>query len=134
MGLRLNLARLDLMVDPPRTEAAQQRAEEVRAALPFAGTPTVEQQLLAVRARVAVVTGHLDEARSLLDQLVCFDDLLSYQDRIRLDVLRNRVLLLEGEQAPALAGLRELAEQAQRSGNMDLAAEIWRLVAESLAK
>ena len=61
------------------------------------------------------------------------DGLLHCQERIRLDVLRNRVLLMEGEQAAALAGLRELAEQAQRSGNMDLAAEIWRLVAESLA-
>ncbi|MFE6161667.1 helix-turn-helix domain-containing protein [Streptomyces sp. NPDC056486] len=134
VGLRVNAARLDLMVDPPRTERAQRRVEEVQAALPFAGTPAVEQELIAVRARIAVVTCRPDEARALLDQLAHFDDLLPYQERIRLDVLRNRVLLQEGEQASALAGLRELAEQAQQSGNMDLAAEIWRLVAESLAK
>ncbi|MGR6914174.1 hypothetical protein ACU635_07975 [[Actinomadura] parvosata] len=70
----------------------------------------------------------------MLEQLAGFDDLLTFQDRIRLDVLRNRVLLLEGKQEPALDGLRKLAERAQRSGNMDLAAEIWRLIAESLAK
>ncbi|WP_377269040.1 helix-turn-helix domain-containing protein [Peterkaempfera sp. SMS 1(5)a] len=134
MNLRISAARADLQVDPPRTDAAQQRVEEVQAALPFAGAPSVEQALLAVRARIAVATGRPDQARAVLDQLVGFDDLLTYQDRIRLDVLRNRVLLLEGEQAPALAGLRKLAEQAQQSGNMDLAAEIWRLVAESLAK
>ncbi|WP_049560481.1 helix-turn-helix domain-containing protein [Nonomuraea sp. SBT364] len=134
MRLRISAARLDLLADPPRTEAAQRRVAEIQAALPFAGAPSIEQRLLAVRARMAVITGRADEARALLDRLVGFDDLLPYQDRIRLDVLRNRVLLLEGEQAAALAGLRELAEQAQRNGNMALAAEIWRLVAESLAE
>ncbi|MER6581011.1 helix-turn-helix domain-containing protein [Nonomuraea sp. NPDC001023] len=134
MRLRLGAARLDLRADPPRTESARRRVTEVQAALPFAGAPTIEQQLLAVRARIAVLTGDLDEARTVLDRLTGFDDLLTYQERMRLDVLRNRVLLLEGEQDTALAGLRKLAEQAQQSGNMDLAADIWRLVAESLTK
>ncbi|MEU1720382.1 helix-turn-helix transcriptional regulator [Nonomuraea sp. NPDC005692] len=134
MRLRLGAARLDLRADPPRTESARRRVTEVQAALPFAGAPTIEQQLLAVRARIAVLTGDLDEARTVLDRLTGFDDLLTYQERMRLDVLRNRVLLLEGEQDTALAGLRRLAEQAQQSGNMDLAADIWRLVAESLTK
>ncbi|MFF0769857.1 helix-turn-helix domain-containing protein [Nonomuraea wenchangensis] len=134
MRLRLGAARLDLRADPPRTESAQRRVTEVQAAMPFAGAPTIEQQLLAVRARIAVLTGDIEEARTVLDRLVGFDDLLTYQERMRLDVLRNRVLLLEGEQDAALAGLRKLAEQAQQSGNMDLAAEIWRLVAESLTK
>ncbi|MGW5161419.1 helix-turn-helix domain-containing protein [Nonomuraea wenchangensis] len=134
MRLRLGAARLDLRADPPRTESAQRRVAEVQAAMPFAGAPTIEQQLLAVRARIAVLTGDIEEARTVLDRLAGFDDLLTYQERMRLDVLRNRVLLLEGEQDAALAGLRKLAEQAQQSGNMDLAAEIWRLVAESLTK
>ncbi|MET9551382.1 helix-turn-helix transcriptional regulator [Streptomyces sp. NPDC006645] len=134
MRVRTNAARADLLTDPPRTERAQRRVEEVQAALPFAGAPAIEQELLAVRARIAVITGRPDEARAALDQLVGFDDRLTFQDRIRLDVLRNRVLLLEGEQAPALAGLRELAERAQQSGNMALTAEIWRFVAEALAE
>ncbi|MGW2154863.1 helix-turn-helix domain-containing protein [Nonomuraea sp. NPDC001699] len=134
MRLRLGAARLDLRADPPRIESARRRVTEVQAALPFAGAPAIEQQLLAVRARIAVLAGDLDEARTVLDRLTGFDDLLTYQERMRLDVLRNRVLLLEGEQDTALAGLRKLAEQAQQSGNMDLAADIWRLVAESLTK
>ncbi|MEU8320649.1 helix-turn-helix transcriptional regulator [Nonomuraea sp. NPDC048881] len=134
MRLRLGAARLDLRADPPRTESARRRVTEVQAAMPFAGAPAIEQQLLAVRARIAVLAGDLDEARTALDRLTGFDDLLTYQERMRLDVLRNRVLLLEGEQDAALAGLRKLAEQAQQSGNMDLAADIWRLVAESLTK
>ncbi|MGW2213365.1 helix-turn-helix domain-containing protein [Nonomuraea sp. NPDC001684] len=134
MRLRLGAARLDLRADPPRTESARRRVTEVQAAMPFAGAPAIEQQLLAVRARIAVLAGDLDEARTVLDRLTGFDDLLTYQERMRLDVLRNRVLLLEGEQDAALAGLRKLAEQAQQSGNMDLAADIWRLVAESLTQ
>ncbi|MFF4197479.1 helix-turn-helix domain-containing protein [Nonomuraea sp. NPDC001831] len=134
MRLRLGAARLDLRADPPRTESARRRVTEVQAAMPFAGAPPIEQQLLAVRARIAVLAGDLDEARTVLDRLTGFDDLLTYQERMRLDVLRNRLLLLEGEQETALAGLRKLAEQAQQSGNMDLAADIWRLVAESLTK
>ncbi|MEV4398290.1 helix-turn-helix transcriptional regulator [Nonomuraea sp. NPDC049607] len=132
--LRLGAARLDLRADPPRIESARRRVTEVQAVLPFADAPAIEQQLLAVRARIAVLAGDLDEARTVLDRLTGFDDLLTYQERMRLDVLRNRVLLLEGEQDTALAGLRKLAEQAQQSGNMDLAADIWRLVAESLTK
>ncbi|TYB53456.1 helix-turn-helix transcriptional regulator [Nonomuraea sp. PA05] len=134
MRLRLGAARLDLLAVPPRTESARQRVQEVQAALPFAASTAIEQQLLAVRARIAVLTGDLDEARTVLDRLIGFDDLLTYQERTRLDVLRNRVLLLEGEKDTALDGLRTLAEQAQQNGNMDLAAEIWRLVAESLAQ
>lgn len=133
MRLRLDAARTDLLTEPPRAESAQERADEVTAALPFAGSPAIGQGLLAVRARIAVATGRIEEARAVLDQLVGYDELLTYQDRIGLDVLRHRVLLHEGERDTALTGLRGLAEQAQRSGDMSLAAEIWRLVAESLA-
>ncbi|MCX5535270.1 hypothetical protein OG785_32565 [Streptomyces sp. NBC_00006] len=47
-------------------------------------------------------------------------------------MLRNRVLL-EGERDTTVAGLRELAAKAQHSGDMGLAAEIWRPVAETPA-
>ncbi|MFJ2771410.1 helix-turn-helix domain-containing protein [Streptomyces sp. NPDC087300] len=133
MRLRLDAARAGLLTDPPRTETARERADEITAVLPFAGSPAIGQGLLAVRARLAVATGRIDEARTVLDRLVGHDDLLTPQDRIGLDVLRHRVLLHDGERDTALTGLRDLAEQAQRGGDMSLAAEIWRLVAESLA-
>jgi hypothetical protein len=41
---------------------------------------------------------------------------------------------MEGNRDQGIAGLRALAEQAQSSGNMDLAADIWRLIAESLTQ
>lgn len=134
MRVRLSAARADLLLDPPRTDTARQRLTEVQQALPFAGAPSIEQDLLSVRARVAVATGDTAQARADLDRLVGFDDLLPYQDRLALEVLRNRVRLLEGEREPALTALRTLAEEAQKGGNMDLAAEIWRLVAESLTE
>ncbi|NJP93667.1 hypothetical protein HCN51_30210 [Nonomuraea sp. FMUSA5-5] len=59
------------------------------------------------------------------------DDLTSW---MRLRPSSARLALPEGKQDPALDGVRELAERAQQSGNMDLAAETWRLIAESLAK
>ncbi|GAA1958216.1 transcriptional regulator [Catenulispora subtropica] len=133
MGLRVSAARRDLREDPPLTESARRRIDEAQSAMPFAGTTAMEQQLLSLRAEVAVQEHRGDDAQALLDQLVGFDDLLSYQDRIRLDVLRNQVLLMAGERDRGIAGLRALAEQAQANGNMDVAAEIWRLVAESLA-
>lgn len=132
MGLRISAARRDLHEEPPHTESARRRLEEVQSAMPFAGTPALEQQLLALRAQIAVHEHRGDEAQPLLDRLEGFDDMLSYQDRLRLGVLRNQVLLMAGRRDEGIAGLRVLAEQAQASGNMDVAAEIWRLVADSL--
>ena len=133
MRLRATAAQIALTDDPPRTDAALTYIQAIEAAMPFAGTPDMEQQLLALRARVDFFSGRIGEARALLDRLEGADDLLSYQERTRLDVLRNRVLIREGEHEAGITGLRALAEQAQKSGNMDLAAEIWRQVAESLA-
>ncbi|MET8305414.1 helix-turn-helix transcriptional regulator [Micromonospora sp. NPDC005173] len=132
--LRISAARLSLQTTPPDTEAAHRRVEEVQACLPLTGTPAIEQELLFLRAHLAMHTGHPAEARVLLDQLDRLDPLLPYQDRIELDVLRNRLLLLDGARDEAVAGLRGLAEQAQDNGNMALAADIWRLLAESLAQ
>ncbi|MGW1910654.1 helix-turn-helix domain-containing protein [Streptomyces sp. NPDC002076] len=134
MRLRLDAAHLDLLCRPPKIESAQRRVEEVEACMPFAATPTMEQQLLALHARVAVFQNRPAEARALLTQLEGFKDVTPYQEQVRLDMLRNRVLLMEGNREAAITGLRDLAEQAQSSGNMDLAAEIWRLVAESLTQ
>lgn len=73
-------------------------------------------------------------AGALLDQLADAHDHLAYQEQIRLDVLRNQLLLLDGKQEEGMRGLRTLAEQAQERANFDLAAEIWRHAAESLAR
>ncbi|MFG6191637.1 hypothetical protein [Nonomuraea sp. JJY05] len=75
-------------------------------------------ELLALRARLAFHSGHTDEARALLDQLAGAHDHLACQEQIRLDVLRNQLLLLDGKQDEGMRGLRALAEQAQPSAAM----------------
>ncbi|MET7599147.1 XRE family transcriptional regulator, partial [Streptomyces sp. NPDC005481] len=55
-----------------------------------------------------------------------------YRDRVRLDILRQQLLIRSGD-VRGVQGLRVLAEQAQADANIDLAAEIWRILAESLA-
>lgn len=132
--LRINAARISLETTPPATAAARQRIEEVQPCLPFAGTPAIEQELLALRAQLAMAEGRQADARTLLERLDGIDLRISFQLRIELDVLRNRILIEDGSREEGLAGLRTLAEQAQQSTNMALAADIWRLIAETLAR
>lgn len=133
MGLRISATRLDLRQDPPRVDSARRRLAEVEAAMPFAGTRATEQLLLTMRARIAFHDGHNADALALLDQLEGFNDMLSYHDRIRSNILRDRILLAQGKREEAIADLRALAAETEASGNMGLTAEIWRLVADSLA-
>lgn len=134
LRLRTASARLHLQKTPPEPDLALRCVEAVEAALPFAGTPALEQQLMSIRAHIAVQEGRVTDAHALLDRLAATDLRMSYRERIRLDILRNQVLLLEGRAEEGLAGLRSLAQQAQQDSNIDLAAEIWRIAAESLAQ
>lgn len=58
---------------------------------------------------------------------------MTYGDRVRLDILRHQLRILSGDDS-AVQGLRALAEQAQADANIDLAAEIWCILAEALAQ
>lgn len=134
LRLRVASARLHLQKTPPEPDLALRYVEAVEAVLPFAGTPALEQQLMSLRAHIAVQEGRVTDAHALLDRLAGTDLRMTYRERVRLDVLRNQALLLEGKDEEGLAGLRTLAQQAQQDANIDLAAEIWRIAAESLAQ
>ncbi|MFI6603854.1 helix-turn-helix domain-containing protein [Nonomuraea sp. NPDC050536] len=134
LRLRVASASLHLQKTPPEPDLALQRVEAVEAILPFAGAPALEQQLMSIRAHIAVQEGRVTDAHALLDRLADTDLRMTYRERVRLDILRNQVLLLEGKDEEGLAGLRSLAQQAQQNSNIDLAAEIWRIAAESLAQ
>ncbi|MEN1891448.1 hypothetical protein [Streptomyces mirabilis] len=58
---------------------------------------------------------------------------MTYRDRVRLEILRQQLLILGGD-ASGVEGLRTLAQQAQADANIDLAAEIWRTLADALAQ
>jgi transcriptional regulator with XRE-family HTH domain len=132
LRLRVAAARLRLQKVPAEPEAAERYVEEAEAGLPFAATPALEQEVTALRAELAFRDRRFPDARALLGRLRGTGLRMTYRDRVRLEVLDHQLRILEGDAEEGVAGLQKLAQQAQEGGNVDLAAEIWRLAAESL--
>ncbi|WP_367139717.1 MULTISPECIES: helix-turn-helix domain-containing protein [Streptomyces] len=130
--LRLAAASLSLQSTPPRTGTAAERLREAESALAFACTPLLAQELLTLKAHLAFEDQRFTDARALLDELHQDELLLTYRDRIRLGVLDARLLITEGRLRNGLQQLKELGEEAHRACNVDLSAEIWRILAEAL--
>ncbi|MFJ6760999.1 helix-turn-helix domain-containing protein [Streptomyces sp. NPDC091273] len=129
--LRLATARLHLQKLPADPGQAQRRAAEAEAALAFVGTPALRQDLTALQADLAFATGRYDDARALLAALAGDQSRMTYRGRVRLEILRHQLLILGGDPC-GIQGLRALAQQAQEDANIDLAAEIWRVLADAL--
>jgi transcriptional regulator with XRE-family HTH domain len=134
LRLRVAAARLHLQKFPPEPETAQRYVDAAEAGFPFAGTPALGQELTALGAELAFLEGRSADARALLDRLACSDLRMTYRDRVRLDILDCRLRILEGDEEEGLSGLQKLAVEAQETGSIDLAADIWRLTAESLVQ
>jgi transcriptional regulator with XRE-family HTH domain len=134
MRLRLAVASLRLQARPPHTEEASARLKEAETALRLIGTEMHRQELITLQAHLAFATGELDDARALCGQLDGQELRLSFRDRHRLDVLRSRLLILDGQVQDGVQQLKVLAQQAQDALNMDLAADTWRLIAETLSE
>ncbi|MER5934057.1 helix-turn-helix transcriptional regulator [Streptomyces sp. NPDC002054] len=133
LRLRLAAARLHLQKLPADPEQARRRATEAEAALAFVGTPALRQDLTALKADLAFATDRYDEARTLLGELAADQPRMTYRDQVRLEILRLQLLILGGDPS-GIQGLRTLAQQAQDDANIDLAAEIWRVLADALTR
>jgi transcriptional regulator with XRE-family HTH domain len=131
--LRLAAASLYLQITPPLVEQARARLDEVEPLLGLVGTDLHKQQLLALRAQLAFEDGRTDDARALCEQVDETVLLLSFRDRVRFQMLRNRLLILDGRFDAGVRGLQELAQEAQDALHVELAAEIWRSLAKTLA-
>lgn len=131
--LRLATGRLHLQKMPPDPDQAQRRAVEAEAALAFVGTPALRQDLTALKADLAFATGRFDEARELLGALAADQPRMTHREQVRLEMLRHQLLILGGDPS-GVQGLRTLAQQAQEDANIDLAAEIWRVLADALTQ
>ncbi|MEU6770877.1 helix-turn-helix domain-containing protein [Streptomyces sp. NPDC046759] len=130
--LRLVAASLYLHSRPTLTEPARVCLAEADKALSLVGTPVQQQELMSLNARLAFEEGRFADARDILDRLD-FDRLaLSYRDRVRLRLLESLLLIEEGHREQGLARLKKLGEEAHQSANLDLAAEVWRVLAEAL--
>ncbi|MEU6311921.1 helix-turn-helix transcriptional regulator [Streptomyces sp. NPDC047014] len=131
--LRLAAGRLHLQKTPADPAQAQHRAQEAEAALAFVGTPALRQDLTALKADLAYATGRYDDARTLLGELAADRPRMTYRGQVRLEILRHQLLILAGDPT-GIQGLRTLAQQAQADTNIDLAAEIWRVLADALTE
>ncbi|WP_055715984.1 helix-turn-helix domain-containing protein [Streptomyces torulosus] len=130
--LRLAAASLHLQSTPPQTERGRACLDEAASALALVGTPVLRQELLTLQTHLAFEEGRYADARALHDQLHSDELRLTYRDQVRLHILDARLMLLEGREAEGIHRLKELGEQARQQSNIDLAAEIWRILAESL--
>ena len=132
LRLRLTAGRLHLEKLPPDPRAAERCLDAAGSALAFVGTPGLRQQLLALKADLAFATARYDDARALLGELAQAEPRMTYRERVQMDILRHQLAIRSGDQ-DGIQGLRALAEQAQADANIDLAAQIWRILAEALA-
>ncbi|GHG93606.1 helix-turn-helix domain-containing protein [Streptomyces lanatus] len=128
--LRLAGASLSLEATPPRVTDAESFLSEAEPALKLIGTPRHLQELLFLQAKLAFHQGDLGRATDLLTNGAPGRQLLSYRDQIRYDVLHGLLALRTGNR-DALHDLREIAARVQAGNMPDLAAEVWRTVAEN---
>ncbi|MFD9339322.1 helix-turn-helix domain-containing protein [Streptomyces sp. NPDC060028] len=133
LRLRQAAARLHLQMRPADPAQAQRRITEAEAALFFVGTPSLRQYQAALKAELAFADARYDDARALLAELVGDQPRMTHRDQVRLSILRHQLQILDGDPA-GVQGLRDLAQQAQDDANIDLAAEIWRMLAEALTQ
>ena len=87
-----------------------------------------------LQAHLAFEEGRYADARAAHSQLDVDKLMLNYRDRIRLQTLDSRLLIVEGHRKKGLAQLKQLGEDARRAANLDLAAEIWQVLAETLER
>ncbi|MFE3882266.1 helix-turn-helix domain-containing protein [Streptomyces lydicus] len=132
LRLRLAAASLCLQIAPPRTARCREYLEAAADALSLVGTPVLRQELLTLQTHLGFEEGRFADARAAYDKLIGNELRLSYRDRIRLYILDCRLMLREGRGDEAIRRLKELGEEARQESNIDLAAEIWRILAEAL--
>lgn len=130
--LRLAAAALYLQMQPPCVDEARQCLHEAGPAVELIGTPLHEEEFQLLNATLAFHSGELEQARKAAAQLRETTTHLTFRDRVRLDMLHYRLEILLGDREAAVSGMKELARQAQEATNIDLAAEIWRTLAETV--
>ncbi|MGW5049824.1 helix-turn-helix domain-containing protein [Actinokineospora sp. NPDC004072] len=131
--LRLAAASLYLQASPPLTAKARATLDEVAPVIDLVGTELHEQQLLSLRGQLAFEEGDLATAEELSGRIDAQRTLLSFRDRLRFESLRGQLLIARGRVDEGAQLLQDLGQQAEESGNIELAAQIWRGLARILA-
>lgn len=131
--LRLAAVSLYLQITPALISSARARLDEVASAVELVGTDLYKQQLLALSAHLAFEENRIDDARALCARLDEQQLLLSFRDRLRFEALRAQLRIIDGDREEGSRALQQLAQQAQDSLNIELAADIWRSLAKMLS-
>jgi transcriptional regulator with XRE-family HTH domain len=134
LRLRLAAASLHLQLVPPSIEIAKARLNEVTPLVDVLNAEVHRQQLLTLRSYVAFAEGRFDEAWSICASMDDEALQLSFHDLVRFRSLRGQLLIVDGRRAEGISVLQELAQQAQDAHNIELVAEIWRILARTLAE
>ncbi|ARP73120.1 XRE family transcriptional regulator [Streptomyces pluripotens] len=133
--LRLAAVSAHVEVHGEVTEQAERWCREAETALAMmdgaAGRPA---ELDATQARIAFRRGDLAGAVRLCREALATSGTMSHHDRVRTEILLHEAELASGAGEPAAAELRRIAEEATRSGNLDVAARAWKALAEATAK
>ncbi|WP_016908923.1 helix-turn-helix domain-containing protein [Streptomyces xiaopingdaonensis] len=133
LRLRLAAASLSFQSRPPLVTRAAERLAEAEPAVALVGTEVTRQELAALQAQLALHQGRPDDAREIVRALRDEPPRLSHRDQLRLQILEAQLMILGDERTEGAQRLRRLGEEAQHGADVDLAAEAWRLLAESLA-
>lgn len=133
MRLRLAAASMYLQMEPRDTEQARIRLREAASAADLVGMPLHHRELLILQCQLAFHEGRFADARELSDRIGEESQGVAGRDRVGLEILRNQLAMVDGDRVAAVAAMERIAKEARESGNVELAAEVWRALAESLA-
>jgi transcriptional regulator with XRE-family HTH domain len=133
LRLRLGAASLALQSAPPRTSVAEDRLKEARPALELIGSPRHRQEYILLQAQLAFHKGLMEDAAALSDEAGQDHELLTYRDRIRLEILGCLIDARSGVRG-AYRKAYELANHVQESGMPELAGELWHTLASNEAQ
>ena len=131
---RLRLAAVSLRLRT-RQEATSRELEwfrEAESAIGLIGDRGHLAELTAVAARLAFHRGEPERAAALAREALEVPDGLDLQDRMRTEILLRQVEIGLGPADEAVCALQSIAEELQSSGNLDLATEAWKALAEAL--
>ncbi|MGW7139541.1 helix-turn-helix domain-containing protein [Streptomyces xanthophaeus] len=133
MRLRLAAASMYLQMDPRDTAGARRCLDEAASAATLVGMPLHQLEVLLLQCQLAFHEGRFDDARALSDRLGERPEGMGRRDQVALEILRNQMAIVAGDRAAAQGAMERIAKEARESGNVEVAAEAWRALAESLA-
>ncbi|MEU3895400.1 helix-turn-helix transcriptional regulator [Streptomyces sp. NPDC045251] len=130
LWIRLRIIAVVRSIEAGRHSEAQSFLDSVEPVLHLVGSPRQAEEVLYLRAKLAFHQGDLETATTLSSLIENDGELLSHRDRLRFKAMKDLLALRSGDKR-ALPRLKELAAEAQAESSLDLAAEIWRSIAEA---